>query len=359
MVIYEKNIKNIELEDLTKLITENFVENKFLEYKGYTNNGERDKILKAVCGFANADGGILIYGLEEKMGEPQELTGISLQGKSWDDKKLQIQDWIKSGIEPRLNVEMKSYEINEDKIIILIKVPKSWNPPHCVKNKSQRTFYIRRDGLTDSAEYDELRRMFDLNNSLIEKVNEFRDKKVAKFESENQEAYSIIFHSIPINAFTNTQIDIEKAKKELKMGKIIGGHYEPNFEGLYKSNETFKQVYRNGIYEMYYTQTCQNKKILLEHFEEEYLKFAHEIFDFYRKIDIICPIVFFVSLTNVQGHELHTNGLPRFNEVFDKKRSVLDPNGMIIENETQIENNVNNLFVPLWNHFGISKEYKP
>ena len=79
---------------------------------------------------------------------------------------------------------------------------------------------------------------------------------------------------------------------------------------------------------------------------------------FYQKIDIICPIVFFVSLTNVQGHDLTTNGLPRFNKVFDKKRSVLNPNGMIIENEIQIENNITNLFIPLWNHFGISKEYK-
>lgn len=110
---------------------------------------------------------------------------------------------------------------------------------------------------------------------------------------------------------------------------------------------------------MHYTQINQNERIPLEYFEEEYLKFTKEIFNFYRKMDIICPIVFFVSLTNVQNHELHTTGLPRFNEVFDKKRSVLDPNGIIIDNENQIENNVNNLFVPLWNHFGISKEYKP
>lgn len=359
MPIYEKNIKDIELEDITNLITEKFVENKFLEYKGQSIKGERDKILKAVCGFANADGGLLIYGLEEKMGEPQELTGISFQGKNWDNKKLQIQDWIKTGIEPRLNVEMKSYEVNEDKIVILIKVPKSWNPPHCVKNRTQRIFFIRRDGLTDSMEYDELRKMFDLNNSLIEKINNFRDKRVVKFKTENQVVYSIIFHSIPINAFTNTQIDIEKAKKELENGEIIGGYYKPNFEGLYNPNETFfKQLYRNGIYEMHYTQTHQDEKIPLKHFKEKYLKFAQDIFNFYQKIDIICPIVFFISLTNVQGHELSTNGLPRFNEVFDKKRSILNPNGMIIDNETQIENNVNNLFVPLWNHFGISKEYK-
>ena len=39
---------------------------------------------------------------------------------------------------------MKTIEAKDGKIVILIKVAKSWNPP-CVKNKKQRIFYIKRD----------------------------------------------------------------------------------------------------------------------------------------------------------------------------------------------------------------------
>ena len=52
-------------------------------------------------------------------------------------------------------------------------------------------------------EYEELRRMFDLNNSLIEKINNFRNGRIVKYESENPEYYKVIFHAVPLNAFSN------------------------------------------------------------------------------------------------------------------------------------------------------------
>lgn len=140
MVIYEKNITNIELEDINNLITEKQIENKYLEFKSQMTDGENDNILKTVCGFANADGGLFIYCLKEQNGEASEITGVSLDGKSWDDKKRQIQDIIAGNIEPRLNVEINIIYLDNTDVIILIKVPKSWNPPHCVKNKKNRIF---------------------------------------------------------------------------------------------------------------------------------------------------------------------------------------------------------------------------
>ena len=354
MVIYDKNINNIELEDINNLITEKVPEDKFLEYKSQPDNGEKDKILKTVCGFANADGGLFIYGLEEKNGDPKKITGVSLNGKSWDDKKLQIQNWIDGGIEPRLNVEMNMHNFDEDKVVILIKVPKSWNPPHCVKNKSNRQFFIRRDGSTNPMDYDELRRMFDLNNSLIEKINKFRDERIAKFESQEHRLYKIIFHAIPLNSFTTTNINLQKANFELGSKGIIGGAYRYNFEGLFNPNdEFFRQLYRNGIYEMHFkSDSC----IPVKAFESDYLKFAKEIYNFYKKMEILCPIVFFVSLTNVQEHEICTDcEIRRHGGVYDKKRSLLNPNGIIVENENQIEECVEELFIPIWNHFGYTK----
>ena len=48
MVIYEKNINSIELEDIFNLIKEQKDEDKFLEYKGQMDNGEKEKILKTI-----------------------------------------------------------------------------------------------------------------------------------------------------------------------------------------------------------------------------------------------------------------------------------------------------------------------
>lgn len=88
MVIYEKNINSIELEDIFNLIKEQKDEDKFLEYKRQMDNGEKEKILKTICGFANANGGLFIYGLKEENGQPKEVAGVSLKGKNWDEKKI-------------------------------------------------------------------------------------------------------------------------------------------------------------------------------------------------------------------------------------------------------------------------------
>ena len=358
MVIYDKNINNIELEDINNLITEKVPEDKFLEYKGQLDNGEKDKILKTVCGFANADGGLFIYGLKEENGDPKEITGVSLKGKSWDDKKLQIQNWIDGSIEPRLNVEMNMHNLDEDKVVILIKVPKSWNPPHCIKNKSNRQFFIRRDGSTNPMDYDELRRMFDLNNSLIEKINNFRDERLVKIESEKQETYKVIYHAVPLNAFSNNPINLERAKKELIYGRIIGGNYKYNFEGLYSSSESYFQFYRNGIFERCYTMEYTDERVYLDKYEEEYQIFCEEIINLYNKLDIICPIVFFVSLTNIKGYSLHSHGYRRSYESIPDKRSKLDPPGIIIYNKNEIEEKIKDLYKPLWNHYGLPENNK-
>ena len=64
-MIYEKNISEIILEDIEELIENEIPENKFLEYKEYNKTGEKDRILKTICGFANSEGGLFIYGLKE------------------------------------------------------------------------------------------------------------------------------------------------------------------------------------------------------------------------------------------------------------------------------------------------------
>ncbi|WP_405279575.1 helix-turn-helix domain-containing protein, partial [Methanobrevibacter sp.] len=64
MLIYTKNINDINIEDIGNLISEKQIKSRFLEFKQQKSNGEEDKILKTVCGFANADGGLFIYGLK-------------------------------------------------------------------------------------------------------------------------------------------------------------------------------------------------------------------------------------------------------------------------------------------------------
>ena len=209
----------VELQDINNLISNQTPESKSLEYKGkMEGKEEKSAINKAVCGFANADGGLFIYGLEEDENKiPTKIDGISLKDSSWDDKKRSILSTIENNIEPRVDVEVKEIESDDNEVVILIKVPKSWNAPHCIKknNGKNRSFYIRRDGSTNPMEFEEIKDMFDLNNSLQEKVNNYRNERVSFLSSKNKDKYKVIFHAIPFDAFSINQIDFKKARNVL------------------------------------------------------------------------------------------------------------------------------------------------
>ena len=105
----------VELQDINNLISNQTPESKSLEYKGkMEGKEEKSAINKAVCGFANADGGLFIYGLEEDENKiPTKIDGISLKDSSWDDKKRSILSTIENNIEPRVDVEVKEIESRE------------------------------------------------------------------------------------------------------------------------------------------------------------------------------------------------------------------------------------------------------
>ena len=77
--------------------------------------------------------GIIYLWFERRKRPTQIGCRVSLKGKSQDEKILQNQDWIKENIKPHLSVEMKTIEAKDNKIVILIKVAKSQNPPLCEK----------------------------------------------------------------------------------------------------------------------------------------------------------------------------------------------------------------------------------
>ena len=361
-MINQKRIEDIVLKDIEELISQEYVEDKFLEYKGEMDKGEKDRILNAVCGFSNADGGLFIYGLKEEKGIPAEIDGISLGDKSWDDKKRSILSSIENSIEPKVYVEIDNIELKNGKILILIKIPKSWSAPHCIKrnNGKNRSFYIRRDGSTNPMTYQEIETMFNSKNTTMDKINEFRNERLRKFSSKNTHNFKVIYHFVPLDSFSKDYININEVEDKLRNKIRIGGIYRYNFEGIYHYfDETFKQLFRNGIFEMVYESEAENERISLEYFQQEFLEVTKEIFDLYRELTIFCPIVLFVSLTNIINHPITQNvRIRRFQDPFDKERDILNPNGVIIENNEEIENAVHNIFIPLWNHFGYKVDYK-
>lgn len=358
--LFNKRINEIELQDIENLIEDQEPESKQLEYKGkMERNDEKSAIKKAVCGFANADGGLFIYGLEEDENKKlEDIKGISLNDTSWDEKKRSILSTIENNIEPHVDVEIGKIELNDNKVVILIKVPKSWNAPHCIKknNGKNRSFYIRRDGSTNPMEFEEIKTMFDLNNSLLEKINDYRDKRVSLWSSKNKNKYKVMFHAIPFDAISINQIDFKKARTVLNK-EFLNGYYFSDFEGLFNNQSLYKgKLFRNGIFEIILEEYRDEGGVNVRNPYLEFKKFINDSLEVYNELGIFCPIIYFITFTNVKGRNMLCNPREHYN-LTDFERDTLNPSGLIIKDKTQIDICVHNMFVPIWNHFGKDVDY--
>ena len=77
-----KRPSEIELEDIQSLVEDEVQEGKRLEYKRDlpgTSADEKAEFLRDVSAFANASGGYLIYGIEDKIDKDGKHTGIPKQ----------------------------------------------------------------------------------------------------------------------------------------------------------------------------------------------------------------------------------------------------------------------------------------
>ncbi|GAH81593.1 unnamed protein product, partial [marine sediment metagenome] len=150
----QKAIGDITKTDIDFLIENKIGESKTLEYKETlpdSKDSAKKEFLADISSFANASGGDVIYGIKarvnadgKKTGEPEEI--VPIQGITADEAKLQIENLIRTGIEPRITVHVKEiagYCDDGNGFIILVRMPQSFASPHMVTFKNTSRFYCR------------------------------------------------------------------------------------------------------------------------------------------------------------------------------------------------------------------------
>ena len=145
--LYNKNIDNLNNEDIIDLIENQVFEDENLEYKREININQKKfkrDFLKEVCAFCNGDGGLLIYGIGENEDKFPYIHGIDIENE--DNQELKLRSFINHHLDPRPipHIDIKYLKVDENNIL-LIKVSKCFNGPVRRRINSDKTgdFYIR------------------------------------------------------------------------------------------------------------------------------------------------------------------------------------------------------------------------
>ncbi|WP_296859784.1 hypothetical protein [uncultured Methanobrevibacter sp.] len=211
------------------------------------------------------------------------------------------------------------------------------------------------DCKVDSIDFKDMKIIYDVYLELQEGINNYRDERVQEFVCEDNRIHYVIFHAIPLDAFLRSRIDSKKAKVSLSKKQFFIGSYSQDFEGLHNElTLSHNRLFRNGIFEVVIKYENRGD-VNVSNPKSKFKEFVSESLDVYSELGISCPIVYFVTFTNVEGQEMATK--PDVFTTAVTERNILDPAGVVINDKDQVDNEVHNIFVPILNDFGINDYY--
>lgn len=191
-----------------------------METKACLNRTDILGWLKTICGFANAEGGTMFIGVEDKT---NKLIGFDK--KEADNERIFLPNQINQYVYPYspINIEFIPYKNRKKEgYIIKVDVNESEVKPTIVKFKGLYGIFMRREGYTNEADYEEMTKMFasnidtqfDTTDTGIE-YNRASFSKLSNYYSEHNEGKELSDKSLKAISFFNNKKPAQKRLSSL------------------------------------------------------------------------------------------------------------------------------------------------
>ena len=388
-LISNKPLDTITEEDLQSLIDNGEIETKNMDYKkilpDFNVPAQKKDFLSDVASFANASGGDLIYGIEEKKGIPiNPLNGLAIPATEVDGLKLKLESIIRSrsNIDPRVpGFSIQQIKLKNANYVVIIRIPRSWASPHMVTMdlKDHNRFFSRHSGGKYELGVSELRTAFVLTETIEERIRNFRTDRVGKIIAGETpiplaKDPKVVLHIIPIAAFgpSRTLLDVSSLKRDsmaiLPLIQRSGGLFQRyNLDGylihdeLAGKSSTYVQIFRNGIIESVETKFMgiSERTFSGEVLDFEVYRAVNAYLNFEEKIGIEPPYLIMLSLLGVSDSKLiNSSGNPRLNVNKTIDRDVLwVPEGMVDDLEGNLDRVMKPILDAVWNAAGYERSW--
>lgn len=176
-----RQLELIDSSDIKRLVTEAVAERRDLEFKRDLPgalDADVKEFLADIVSLANAQGGDLVFGVEENAGIASSVVGLA--DADTDGTLLAIENRIRDGVEPRLSgVFSRWIPVAAGTGAIVIRVPASLTAPHCVRYKGTRRFFSRTSNGKYEMDTHELRQAFAASERLPVRIRSLHRRAVS------------------------------------------------------------------------------------------------------------------------------------------------------------------------------------
>jgi Putative DNA-binding domain len=217
MSLFDSPIPSLTPADIEALAQTGTAESRILDYKRDAigaSDKERQEFLADVASFANAAGGHLVLGVEERAGVPVSIPGISVTDA--DAEVLRLEQIIRTGIRPvPQGVETGVVRFGDDRLVVVLRVPRSWTAPHQVGPVGSYRIFGRGSNGKYQFDVDELRTLFARGPDVAERLRMFRAERVLRIVAGegpvrlDASGAKLVLHIVPLAQFaTRSAVDL-------------------------------------------------------------------------------------------------------------------------------------------------------
>jgi hypothetical protein len=177
----DQPIDGIDEAVLRHLIDNQVSEGRDLEFKRELPGGGDEatrEFLADVTAFANAQGGDIVFGLDEANGVAAELPGVAVDDP--DAAILRLEGKLQTGVEPRLiGVRTKWVRLDNGRGVLVLRIPGSLSAPHRVTFRNGARFYGRNSRGKYELDVHDLRHAFTESAQLPQQFRQLHAEAIA------------------------------------------------------------------------------------------------------------------------------------------------------------------------------------
>jgi hypothetical protein len=345
MALLHIPLPQVDEAALQTLIRARVSESRSIDYKRETYGNSRDdyaEFLADLSSFANTAGGDLVIGMAAADGIPTAITAF--QG-SHDAEILRLDEIARGGLQPCLpSITFHPVPIQAGGHVIIIRVPRSYNPPHRVIRQGSTRFWARSSAGKYEPNVDELRTLFTLAPQLMDRMRSFRADRIAKIAADQGPVQlmnrgTLLLHIIPFSAFDlSSVVSIETITREFNTFPPLGSRTAQarrvNFDGVLmvsnadqaaQQQRAYVQVFRNGIVEAVNSTVINQGQTDVRMIPVLDTTIINNVANFMRDLEefgVEPPFALLVSLLGVRG--AHFNFAPHGGAWYDNLGEALD-----------------------------------
>ena len=383
------DLQNLDESSLRKLCDDKCPESTTLDFKqSLPGSADKDKqeLLKDVCAFANTEGGDLVYGISEsEEGCAEDL--IPIVGELPDAASRRITQVLDAGLDPRVQgVRIRHVDV-EGGYVLVLRVPASFDGPHCVRVNTNRRFVMRNGTTTSDLSFDQLRASFDRTATLAERARQFIRERLQAIKKREgsapvREGPVWAIHLVPISGLAGRHsVDLQPVHAkgftafiDNAWGQGAGRSF--NLDGLLVHSGdreagyfAYTQLFRTGAMEAVSVGGDEraipgsgNRKFVWSNDMTKFFRGKVAEFIFALKgWGFAGPAVLSVAVLNVEGFELHFGTASRFpaHAVADRPHLIVPevwlPSLDTIKLDADLDGIVRPMMDVLWQAFNVQQ----